>query len=1160
MPGPSSLSRSGRLPSGAGLRVLLSDRVERLWEALAERVQERRDPFEKLVVAMPSRVVERRAELAVARALGIAAALDLTRLPSVLEARVSAASGKTVLSSAMCEALVRDVLLTPERLEADALEPVRRYVNGEPGSLRSLRERRACELAVRLARLYGSYTHDRPELVLEWLRGEPGPSALAAWQGALLREALAPFDGQLVTMTEGIAPLRAADADATLVVLGYSYLTRLELTLLGAIARRSEVLVLTPTPCAEFWEDATRRAAEESRESESTLLASWGTAAREHVAALDAATEYATDRDFAESDETTRLGRLQASIRERRAVKLVSASPRDDSLVLIGAPSLRREVEVVAGQIWARVHRAAATDSPLRFPDIAVWVPTHDRDLYLPQIETVFAEAHDIPWSGVDLALASRSRVVEALVRIVTLVAQGPTRAGLLDVLLHPLVLARVPGEPSTDAIALAIERLGVFFGSDARELPAAYAADPRSIDLGQAIERMALGEVMLGERSGEDRFFERIVQGELARWLPEELDLDGGASSFIALVRSLASDLASARSASLPLEAWARFFVALGETYVVPDAFEQAEHRRALLALRALGGPTFDGPSLSGGAELACGAACELALRTLEGLPAARGASDRGVLVGALGPHRASDHRLVFVLGLGEGRFPSREADTGLDLRTGERRACEVSAEDRDRLALLETVVSAREALLVSWVARDDQTGDDIAPSHAVAELRAAAREELVVERPPLRRDTALLDAAARGDADRTIAALSFPIAAAEARARTLGDAERAHWAQSPTPLADLARELAPDDTRRTLLALEPIPSRPPTDALTPVRVSLDEIRRFLDCPVQGAARRIVGRADDDEGPSTEAEPFDLDERAHADLVRALVLGSLGAGEASVDTLAARRAAHGAFPLGAFGERARTLATDEARRLTEAVRRARPRARAIGGARFGAGREHGESASRALDPIALGTLPDGRPIELVGTTAPLLVTDDTEGEEPLRIDLSSAKVSERKLVAELRLALHAFVDHAAMSLGGPPNTRSRRALVVARGPSTEILLAPLRAELARRWLAGLAKEIAVDVQTSFMPIESVLRVGYLFAGGSATLERDLVRSIEVVRGPKWEGGRSRFGPVRDAVRLPAPSAPARLAGQRFSIFFAHLRAPLAVAPTRGGR
>lgn len=1138
------------------LRVVFADRVERLWEALADRVRARRDPFEKLVIAMPSRVVERRAELAVARALGIAAAIDLTRLPMELQARVTSATGKNVLSTVLCEGLVRDVLLTPERLAAPALASVARYVDGEAGAPRALRERRACELAARLARLYATYTLDRPDIVLGWLRADVSrsdESTLAKWQGALLREALAPFGEDLVTLARGIEAIPSAEAGAPLVVLGYSYLSRLEHMLLGAIAKQTDVLVLTPTPCAEFWEDATRRSLDDDAGSESKLLAAWGTAAREHVAALDAATEYDAERSFAESDESTHLGRLQASIRERRVATSTGEKGLEDrSLMLVGAPSLRREVEAVAGEIWARVHAAASTAWPIRFPDIAVWVPSRDRDLYLPQIETVFAEANEIPWSGVDLALASRSRVVEALVRIVTLVAVGPTRAGLLDVVLHPLVLGRVAGEPSTEAIATAIERLGMFFGSEARELPEAYAADPRAIDLEQAIERLALGEAMLGERSGDDRFFERSAM----RWLPEELDVDGGAAGVIALIRSLAADLSAARAASLPLDGWARFFVALAETYVVAEGAELAEHRRALLALRSLGGPSFENS-----AELGCAAACDLALRALEALPAAKGASDRGVLVGALGPHRASDHRIVFVLGLGEGRFPARDPETGLDLRSGDRRACEVSSEDRDRLALLETVVAARDALVVSWVARDEQTGDDIAPSHAIHELRAAA-VGLCVTRPPLRRDAALLMAASGHDGGALVSALSFPIAEAEARARTLGDVERTRWAAAALPLAELTRELPPADERRTLLALEPIPPRPPSETVAPVRVTMDEIRRFLDCPVQAAARRIVGRANDDEARSTEAEPFDLDTLAHADLVRALVLGSLrdGAAAASVEMLAARRAAHGAFPLGAFGARARSLASDDAAKVLAQLRRARPRANGASAIRFGAGREHGDAAARAFDPILLGALPDGRPLELVGTTAPLLGVGN-ENEEPLRFDFGGARSKERKQVAELRLALHAFVDHAAMVLGaGAPAARPRRGLVVSRTGATEILLAPLRPDLARRWLEGLAKEIVLVPQTSFMPIESVLRVGHLFTGGSGSLERDLARSIEVVRGPKWEGGRSRFGPVRDAVRLAAPEAAARTLGDRFSIFFAHLRAPIASPPQRGPR
>jgi hypothetical protein len=235
-------------------------------------------------------------------------------------------------------------------------------------------------------------------------------------------------------------------------------------------------------------------------------------------------------------------------------------------------------------------------------------------------------------------------------------------------------------------------------------------------------------------------------------------------------------------------------------------------------------------------------------------------------------------------------------------------------------------------------------------------------------------------------------------------------------------------------------------------------------------------------------------------------------------------------------------------------------VRLVRPGARLLGPVRLGAGREHAMRAARAADPVSLGTLPDGRPLELVGATHALLAPTGIELEEPLRLDLSAHKTSERRQVALLRLALHLFVDHAALALVPAAVSRVRRGLVVSRAGAAEIALGPVRPELARRWLAGLAKEIVQGPDGAFMPVESVLRVAHLFAGGSPTLERDLLRSIEAVRGPKWEGGQSRWGPVRDVVRLPPPAAPARLAGQRFSFFFHHLHRPAITAPSKEAR
>jgi hypothetical protein len=408
-------------------------------------------------------------------------------------------------------------------------------------------------------------------------------------------------------------------------------------------------------------------------------------------------------------------------------------------------------------------------------------------------------------------------------------------------------------------------------------------------------------------------------------------------------------------------------------------------------------------------------------------------------------------------------------------------------------------------------------------------------------------------------------VRAAALPLAAEEARARVLGDEERATWAQSATPLRDLAMGLAETDARRSLLALSVVP--PAASVLRgPIRVSLAELRASLDCAVQAAGKRLVGVAvDDGELADVDAEPFELGLSAHDQIVRHLVLALLGAGgaaaaldDARVDALleaeVERRVAHGQFPLGVFGVRARRRAADTAREVMEELARVRPGRTALRTTRFGAGREHGDDASEARDPIRVGEAlgrGEARPIEIVGTTQPML-----GGEELLRLDLGPPRAGERRTVAELRHALHAFVDHAALAAASTAPGKARRGLVVSPRGSLDIQLAPVRPDVARRWLAKLARDVALEPQTSFLPIEAVLRVAHLFRTGSPDVEAALATSIEHVR-TKWEGGRSRYGPIRDATRLPAPAAPARVVGERFAIFFTHLVRPPIEAPVR---
>ncbi len=185
-------------------------------------------------------------------------------------------------------------------------------------------------------------------------------------------------------------------------------------------------------------------------------------------------------------------------------------------------------------------------------------------------------------------------------------------------------------------------------------------------------------------------------------------------------LVRSLAADARFARSASLTMTGWSRFFAAMLEAYVAADTDSEERVRATCLhEIRRLS--QLDVTDHRVGYRIA-----QACLReALEGKTAARGyyLAD-GVVVSPLREMRALPFRVIFLCGLGEGRFPVRADGDPLDLAAAEPRPGDVSPRDRDKYLFLETIACARERLYLSYVARDAQTGDQINHSPVLGEL----------------------------------------------------------------------------------------------------------------------------------------------------------------------------------------------------------------------------------------------------------------------------------------------------------------------------------------------------------------------------------------------------------------------------------------------------
>jgi exodeoxyribonuclease V gamma subunit len=1042
--------------------------------------------------------------------------------------------------------------------------------------------------------------------------------ARAASRGVVpLHEALARLEGR--TPTPGALP-------ATLHVVGLSYVARIFQWVFGAMGARTDLSLYVLNPCREFWEDVAaeselRARLEEptevlDREDDPPMLTWWGRPGREHVHLLGELTGGDREERFDAPPEASDargslLARVQDDVLERRAFP-VERVPADGTIAAFACPGVRREVEAVAEEIW-RLVRASRADAPLhapgrlRFHEIAVLVHADDRDTYLPHVAAVFGQARRIPHHVVDLSLQSESRVVEAASLLVDVLLSRFSRPEVLALLRHPAL--RVPGastELDRAAWARIVDRLGVFHGRDGEDLAGTYLAPETlgfdAVSWAQAASRLALGAFL--ECETDPRPFESAT-GPIH---PEPGEADEATPSLALIVRSLIADARFAETAELPLSAWAVFFEALFTGYLeARGEREESELRRCLAACRAIaerevGADVADDDAVSRApasvdawtsdskdaetnvattesttgstgaptrrvARVRVHVAAELLREGLASLGGARGEylAD-GVVVSALAPMRAIPFRVVFLLGMGEGRFPTSERRDPLDLRAHRRRLGDVTPAERDKYVFLETLLCARERFVVSWVARDELTGEVVAPSPVVVQLlellqrRYVAGGELVRTFPLRRHDE---PHEARAIREATLESLAYrageALHHAAGRAVTL-DEVRVHGG----PLAELLvvherldepRVDAPTrDAERSVRAPDSVPmsaaerargtsavERSDDDELV---VSLSALRRFLSSPLRGWASAVLRleREDDDEARAAlEDEPFRPSALDRADALR----------EAFEEGLRRRvkpeewheregvplRQAHGRWPLGTVAGRSadadRRMLGGWRRLFAQTVARAGMTPRRV---RFGASVEIGES-DVVRDPIVL---PNAR---VVGRTSLLF-----EDERASLVLLAKEPPQGAELRRErLRHALDGFVDYVALVAGGGGPRDSHRALVLYGGDAAvdaSTRFGPLDPDEARRWLVERARELRGEPHDVFLPFEAVARVLTSAEGWRGLTRGALTREVEAERRRRRNAPESwRAGLVRDEHTLRVPDEVDVVVRRRFGLF-----------------
>lgn len=716
------------------LNVVMSNRMEVLAGALAQHllVSPLSLPLSPEILLVQNRGMEHWLSMEIASHQGVCANIRFLFPEAFFEEIL----GKALPGLSRDPRFAPEVLtwrilgLLPVLLEDQGFEDLKSYLHGPDA------ERKAFQLAARIARLFDQYLLFRPAMVLGWERGED-----THWQATLWRACIEGSEGVHGTAVAARF-LEAAGKDRLWVqglpervsVFGFTALPRLHLQVLEGLSRHREVTLYQINPCEEYWGDILpevriegllSRGRGRTREGMhlvegNALLASLGRQGKEF---LDLLLEYPSEGRafFEDPGEGSLLTAIQSDILHLRDRSLcpLELSPNDRSMEIHACHSPLREMEVLYDLLLSCFEE----DPSLGPADVLVMTPDIER--YAPLVRAVFDTPEEervrIPFAIADRNPLREGPLSQTLMAVFELSRGRFTASEVFRILESPLVFPAFGlGEQDLDRLRSWVRDVRIHWGLD-EEDRGRLGLPPSPDNTWEAgLNRLFLGYAMPGDNEGT---WGGILPYDLIEG-GEALALGGLARLLERLRRSCA--LLSERHT--PRE-WAGILREILGDLFSPREEDAGEHeilRKALAFLEALEAPETAGFSEPVGREAIQGFLAQV----LESRVSGKGYLTGGVTFCAMLPMRSIPARVVCLCGMDHDAFPRQARRAGFDLMAQDPMPGDRDRRSDDRYLFLETLLSARERLIVTYVGRSIEDDSPIPPSVLVSELMDVIEE----------------------------------------------------------------------------------------------------------------------------------------------------------------------------------------------------------------------------------------------------------------------------------------------------------------------------------------------------------------------------------------------------------------------------------------------
>lgn len=723
----------------AGFRLITGNRLETLAEHLACSLADAPSPPltpEIIVVQNPD--MGRWLTTILSAEQGICANVRFPLPNSFIREILSLITGgDTAESCFRTEVLLWNIMARlPELSAKEVGAPIRPY-------LAAGNSRKAYHLARSLASLFDRYSVFRPEFLLSWEQKKTVTSnPNEPWQAALWREigeqcsASTPagrHHASLIQEARGHLLSRNPlphRFPSRLNLFAISSLPPAHADILAGLSRQCDITLYILNFCQEYWEDivSDRDISRLQRDSPpgelylsrgNPLLAALG---RLHKDFLASCRSYdpAEEELFISPAGNHLLASIQKDILELvdrpgapdSQCDPLTVDPNDTSIQVHLCHSRLREIEVLHDHILHLLN-----DTPDLSPgDIRVCAP--DLKEYIPLVRAVFEVGNQhtfVPYTIID-PLRKSGSLTETFLALLDLTESRITAGQVLEIIgTQPVRRCFGLSENDLFQVRQMIEKAGIRWGMDGedRQRQGLPLFGENSWQAG--IDRLLLGYAM---HSGNTDLYREILPVDTT--LGESTELLG---TFLECVSTLFNCI---RTNRIPCSAeeWSDRLLATLDRCLTPDDDEEEEYlhiRRILRGLSLHSGQALYTANLESGTIRDH---LRLSLESENQRSSSPGFLSGGVHFCTLTEARSIPCRVICLIGMNDLEFPRPAQEMSFDLMAAHPRPGDRSIRIDDRAIFLETLVSARDQLYISYIGRSAIDDTMLSPSVLVSDL----------------------------------------------------------------------------------------------------------------------------------------------------------------------------------------------------------------------------------------------------------------------------------------------------------------------------------------------------------------------------------------------------------------------------------------------------